>query len=56
MHREDDKAEAIQVRLEAYEKSTLPLVEFYKKSGRYKEVDGTGETNEVFKRLLGAIY
>lgn len=51
VQREDDKAEVIQTRLDAYEQSTKPLKAFYQDSGQLVAVDGTGTANEVFARV-----
>ena len=50
--RKDDAAEAIQTRLDAYEKSTSPLKEYYLKKGLFVSINGLGTTHEVFARLL----
>jgi len=49
--RNDDKLETITARLEVYEKSTTPLIDFYEKSGLLRAVDGTGTPEEVFQRI-----
>lgn len=53
--RKDDDLEAITTRLQAYEKSTSPLVDFYKKKGLYFEVSGLGSEEEVFKRIAEVV-
>lgn len=50
--RKDDAAEAIQTRLEAYEKSTAPLKEYYIKKNLFVSIDGMGGSQDVFKRIL----
>jgi len=55
MQRPDDKADVISTRLEAYETSTRPLKDYYKFKGPYVEVDGEGSSEEVFKRMTGAL-
>ena len=40
--REDDNEEVIQNRMLNYEKSTIPVIEFYKNKGKYVEIDGNG--------------
>lgn len=47
--REDDKPEAIRKRLETYHNDTEPVVDYYKKKGILKEVNGEGSVDEVFK-------
>lgn len=49
--RSDDKLETVTARLEVYERSTAPLVNFYEKNGLLQTVDGTGEPQEVFRRI-----
>lgn len=49
--RKDDAAEAIKTRLEAYEKSTAPLKEFYTSKGLFVSINGLGSTEDVFKRI-----
>jgi adenylate kinase len=51
IQRRDDKAEVISNRLEAYEKSTSPLKEYYESKGVLKSIDGTGEPEDVFARI-----
>ncbi len=51
IQRDDDKAEVISTRLEAYEQSTRPLKDFYQSQGRLTVVDGTGAADEVFARI-----
>lgn len=49
--RKDDAAEAIQTRLEAYEKSTSPLKEYYQNKGLFVSVNGVGSSEDVFERI-----
>lgn len=49
--RKDDNEEVIGTRLQAYENSTKPVLEYYKGTGKYVEVDGTGETESVYERV-----
>ena len=51
IQRNDDKAEVIGTRLKAYEEFTSPLKDFYKKAGKFTEVDGDRETEEVYKEI-----
>ena len=46
--RDDDKPETIQHRLDVYETSTAPLVEYYTTHGILKEVDGDRPVDEVY--------
>ena len=54
--RDDDKAGAIQKRLEVYRAQTAPLIEFYCKKGLLVNVDARPAVDQVvenFKRCLG---
>ncbi len=49
---EDDTEEAVMRRLELYEKETVPIIDFYRKLGKLVVVDGTGDSDDVFARLV----
>jgi adenylate kinase len=53
--REDDRAESIKVRLEAYEQSTAPLIEFYRDLGLLVSVPADGAPEEIYQRTLMAL-
>ncbi len=53
--RSDDKRETVMARLEVYERSTAPLVDFYKKNRLLQVIDGTGEPQAVFQRIINAL-
>jgi adenylate kinase len=55
VQREDDTPEAIQKRLDAYDRETSPLVKWYSDRGLLEVVDGQGDPNEVTPRLIAAI-
>ena len=55
VQRKDDTQEAIENRLNVYKKSTEPLMAYYKDKGLIYEVDGVGDTQDVFKRLEGIL-
>ena len=44
---DDAKDETITNRINTYHDKTEPLVDFYKKAGKYEEVDGTGSIEDV---------
>jgi adenylate kinase len=50
--REDDRPESIRVRLDAYDRSTAPLIDFYQKLGLLMPVQATGAPDEIFERTL----
>ncbi|MDR0496073.1 MAG: adenylate kinase [Treponema sp.] len=54
--RDDDKAEAIQKRLEVYRAQTAPLIDYYRGKGLLVDVDAKPAVDQVvenFKRSLG---
>jgi len=53
--REDDRPEAIRVRMEAYHLSTKPLIEFYRQRGLLAAISADGTTEEVLQRSLDAL-
>jgi adenylate kinase len=55
VQREDDMPEAINRRLELYEQETGPLLDFYAGLGLLVTVDGVGELDEVFDRILDSV-
>lgn len=48
--RDDDRPESIAVRLEAYEKSTAPLIDFYSELGLLVRVAASGTPEEIYDR------
>ncbi len=55
--RDDDKPETVQKRLDVYHEQTQPLIDYYKKQGILKSVDGTLPMEDVFaaiQDILGA--
>jgi adenylate kinase len=50
--REDDRTESIKVRLNAYERSTAPLIEFYGDLGLLKTVTASGSPDEICARTV----
>ena len=49
---DDAKEETINNRIKTYHEKTEPLVEFYRKAGKYEEIDGTGTIEEVRGRIF----
>jgi len=50
--RSDDRLDTVAARLEVYERSTAPLIDYYEKNELLRVVDGTGEPMEVFQRII----
>lgn len=55
MHRDDDKPETVNKRLEVYVASTAPLIEYYAAQGKLVTVDGMGKIEEVFSEIKEAL-
>ena len=55
VQREDDTPEAIKKRLELYEKATRPLLDFDEGLGLLVTVDGVGDPDEVFNRVIEGV-
>jgi adenylate kinase len=53
--RDDDNPASIAIRLEAYKRSTAPLIQFYKNLGLLTPVDAVGSADEVFARTMAAL-
>ncbi len=53
--REDDRPEAIAVRLEAYERSTAPLIRFYRELGVLLPIPAKGTPDEIFDRTMRSL-
>ncbi len=53
--REDDRPESIRVRMEAYERSTAPLADFYRQRKLLLPVSAEGSPEEIFNRTLDAL-
>lgn len=53
--REDDRAQAIVVRLQAYERSTAPLIDFYGAKGLLTSVPAEGEPEQICLRTMAAL-
>lgn len=54
-HRADDNEESVATRLATYDELTQPLLDYYKKSGRLKKVDGSGDVEEIYRELENSI-
>lgn len=53
--RADDSPESVRNRLQVYENSTAPVIEFYRQHGQLTVVDGVGSLDEVFNRIIEAL-
>jgi len=55
VQRKDDEEAVIAERLKEYERQTLPLVDYYRRQGRLRRVDGGSSVEQVNRQTLAAI-
>ncbi len=53
--RGDDREGTIRKRLDVYEAQTEPLIDYYRRKGILKSVQGTGTVEEIFKKVCNAL-
>jgi adenylate kinase len=53
--RADDSPDAVRNRLKVYDQLTAPVVDFYRNQGKLAHLDGVGQPDEVFTRIIEAI-
>ncbi len=53
--REDDRPEAVTVRMQVYERATAPLIEFYKKHGLLLSIPAHGSPEDIYARTVEAL-
>ena len=53
--REDDRPESVRVRMDAYQKSTAPLTEYYSSRGLLVSISAEGTPEQIFEKTLKAL-
>jgi adenylate kinase len=53
--REDDRPDAVRVRMAAYEESTKPLIGYYAKHGLLRTISAEGAPELIYERTLAAL-
>jgi adenylate kinase len=53
--RKDDDAAVVESRLKVYATETAPLIDFYRKRGILRDVNGLGSTESVYLAVLAAL-
>ncbi len=53
--RSDDTMEVIENRLAVYNRQTFPVIEYYKRQGKFYPVDGIGSIDEVNERICAIL-
>jgi len=54
-HRPDDDPAVVRKRLEVYRAQTAPVADHFEQIGKLKTVDGVGEVQDVFQRILAVL-
>lgn len=55
MHRSDDTVEAFTERMAEYESKTAPVIEHYRRQGRFREIDGATSLREVEASIIASL-
>ena len=55
VQRDDDTEEAIDRRLELYERETVPIIDYYCEQQLLEVVDGVGEGDVVYERIMRTV-
>ena len=53
--RADDSPESVRTRLKIYDDQTAPVIEYYRSHGQLTVVDGVGDLDGVFARIVEAL-
>jgi adenylate kinase len=55
IHRDDDRPDAVRVRLQTYTEATRPLTEFYAERKMLISISAQGEPDEIFEQTLHSL-
>ncbi len=55
VQREDDKPETVNKRLDVYERQTAPLIEYYRGTGKLKEINGLASVPDVTDEIVSKL-
>lgn len=55
VQRPDDRADAVHTRLAVYRRETAPLLDFYARLGRLRQVDASGDIPTVVQRIRAVV-
>ena len=55
VHRKDDTAEAVSMRIQKYHSETAPIIPFYQGKGILKRVDGVGDPDTITERIIAVL-
>ena len=54
-HGEAGNPETVQKRIAVYDESTKPLIDYYRNSGLYEEINGLQDVDAVFADIIKAL-
>lgn len=52
---DDARPEIVENRIQTYHAKTEPLIDFYRKAGKYEEIDGMGSIDDVRTRIFNTM-
>jgi adenylate kinase len=52
IQRDDDREETVAARLDVYERQTAPIHDYFRERGNLRMVDGTGNSEDVYQRIM----
>ena len=55
LQRDDDRPEAVEVRMLAYENSTKPLIDYYAGHGLLRTISAEGSPEQIYERTLAIL-
>jgi len=55
LQRDDDREETIRHRMDVYARETAPVLEHYRAVGLLREIDGAGEREDVYRRIVAGV-
>ena len=55
IQRPDDRPDAVHTRLEVYRRETAPLLDYYTRLGRLRQIDASGDVPTVAERVRAAV-
>ena len=55
IQRKDDNEETVVNRLKVYHETTAPVIDYYKNKGILLEVEGVGDIDEIFAKVVSAL-
>ena len=54
-HRSDDTVDAFTERMAEYDTKTAPVIEHYRRQGRFREIDGAGNLRDVESSIIASL-